>query len=183
MDNESTVTKTTAEQPAVAERTRSGCCYRPNVDIMEHGDELLVVADVPGASSDSIDVSSRTACWRFKPLCRRGECDGHTSLLREYDVGDYYRSFQVSEAIDAGKISAQYADGVLTLHLPKAEAAEAAEDRRRRQVTLPPGNNVPSPAGRGLGSRAFVVQPSRLRKAGETPAPQGRRGQMQKDTD
>jgi len=34
-------------------------------------------------------------------------------------VGDYYRSFQVSETIDAGKISAQYANGVLTLHLPK----------------------------------------------------------------
>ena len=56
MDNENTVAKTTAEQPAMAERTRSGCCYRPNVDILEHGDELLVLADVPGARSDTIDV-------------------------------------------------------------------------------------------------------------------------------
>ena len=37
-------------------------------------------------------------------------------------TGDYYRTFQVSEAIDAQKISADYADGVLTLHLPKAES-------------------------------------------------------------
>ena len=56
MDNENPVVKTTAEQPALAERTRSGRCYRPNVDILEQGDELLVVADVPGASSDTIDV-------------------------------------------------------------------------------------------------------------------------------
>jgi HSP20 family molecular chaperone IbpA len=47
-----------------------------------------------------------------------------TTLLQEYGVGDYYRSFRISEAIDAGKISAEYADGVLTLHLPKAEAVK-----------------------------------------------------------
>ena len=35
MDNETTVTKPAAEQAATAERTRSGCCYRPNVDILE----------------------------------------------------------------------------------------------------------------------------------------------------
>ncbi len=44
-------------RPAVAERTRSGCCYRPDVDILEQDDELLVLADVPGASSDAIDVN------------------------------------------------------------------------------------------------------------------------------
>ena len=56
MDTENTLTKTAAEETAVAERTRCGACYRPNVDIMEQNDELLVVADVPGARSDSIDV-------------------------------------------------------------------------------------------------------------------------------
>ena len=50
--------------------------------------------------------------------------DGQEYLLREYGVGDYYRTFQVSEAIDAAKISAHYADGVLTLRLPKAEAVK-----------------------------------------------------------
>ena len=122
MDNENTVTKTTAEQPALAERTRSGCCYRPNVDILEQNDELLVVADVPGASSDTIDVKFEDGTLEIQAAVAPRQCDDHSCLLREYEVGDYYRSFQVSETIDAGKISAQYADGVLTLHLPKSEA-------------------------------------------------------------
>ncbi len=122
MDNESTVAKTTAEQPTLAERTRSCRCYRPNVDILEQGDELLVRADVPGASSETIDVKFEDGTLEIQAAVEPRECDGQTCLLREYEVGDYYRSFQVSEAIDAGKISAQYADGVLTLHLPKAEA-------------------------------------------------------------
>jgi HSP20 family protein len=122
MDNETTVSKPTAEQPTMAERTRCGCCYRPNVDILEQNDELLVVADVPGAKSDSIDVNFEDGTLEIQATVAPRQGDGDEFLLREYDVGDYYRSFQVSEAIDASKISAQYADGVLTLRLPKAEA-------------------------------------------------------------
>ena len=71
MDTENPVVKTTAEQPAVAERTRCGCCYRPNVDILEQGDELLVVADVPGASSDTIDVKFEDGMLEIQRPCRR----------------------------------------------------------------------------------------------------------------
>jgi HSP20 family protein len=124
MDNEHTVTKPAAEQPAAVERTRSACCYRPNVDILEQNDELLVLADVPGAKSDSIDIKFEDGMLEIQAAVAPRHCGEHSCLLREYDVGDYYRSFQVSEAIDAGKISAQYADGVLTLHLPKAEAVK-----------------------------------------------------------
>ena len=126
MDNENTITKPTAEEAAAAERTRCGCCYRPNVDILEQGDELLVLADVPGAKSDSIDVNFEDGTLEIHAaVTPRHEDDGQEAfLLQEYGVGDYYRSFQVSEAIDAGKISAEYADGVLTLHLPKAEAVK-----------------------------------------------------------
>jgi HSP20 family protein len=123
MNNENTV-KPAAEQPALAERTRSGCCYRPNVDIVEQNDELLVMADVPGASSDSIDIRFEDGTLEIEAAVAPRPGDDDTCLLREYNVGDYYRSFQVSEAIDASKISAQYADGVLTLRLPKAEAVK-----------------------------------------------------------
>ena len=124
MDHENLATKPTAAETAAAERTRSGCCYRPDVDILEQGDELVVLANVPGAKSDTIDVKFEDGMLEIQAAVEPRECDGHTCLLHEYDVGDYYRSFQVSEAIDARKISAEYADGVLKLHLPKAEAVK-----------------------------------------------------------
>jgi HSP20 family protein len=121
MDHENTTAKNEAEQTSLAERTRSGCCFRPNVDILEQGDELLILADMPGVKGDAIDLNFEDGTLEIHaPVAPRGH-DGATSLLREYGVGDYYRSFQISEAVDASKISAQYADGVLTLHLPKAE--------------------------------------------------------------
>ena len=124
MDHENTITKPTAQETASAERTRSGCCYRPNVDILEQGDELLVLANMPGAKSDTIDVHFEDGTLEIHAAVTPRQNDGQTCLLREYGIGDYYRSFQVSEAIDAGKISAQYADGVLTLRLPKTEAVK-----------------------------------------------------------
>jgi len=124
MDSENTLTKATAGETATAERTRCGTCYRPNVDIMEQTDELLVVADVPGARGDSIDVKFENGTLEIYATVAPRQNEGQNYLLWEYGIGDYYRTFQVSEAIDAQKISADYADGVLTLHLPKAEAVK-----------------------------------------------------------
>jgi HSP20 family protein len=124
MNQEATLTKPAAEQNESAERTRSGRCYRPSVDILEQADELLVLADVPGAKGDAIEVKFEdgTLEIRAEVAPRQGDEQGY--LLREYGVGDFYRSFRISETIDASRISAEYADGVLTLHLPKSEAAK-----------------------------------------------------------
>ena len=124
MDNESNLGKPAAEQTATAERTRSGCCYRPNVDILERDDELVVLADMPGARSDTIDVKFEDGMLDIYAAVAPRQGDGEACLVHEYGVGDYYRSFQVSEDIDPAKIAAEYADGVLTLHLPKSEAAK-----------------------------------------------------------
>ena len=124
MESETTITKPTAGETAVAERTRCGCCYRPNVDILEEKDELLVLADVPGTRSDSIDVRFEDGMLEIRAAVEPRRDDGQGYLVQEYGVGDYFRTFQVSEAVNAAKISAQYADGVLTLHLPKVEAVK-----------------------------------------------------------
>jgi HSP20 family molecular chaperone IbpA len=122
MSTESVV-KNPSEAPAV-EHTRNGLCFRPNVDIQERDDELLVVADVPGAKSDSIDLHFEDGMLTIHAKVSPRQEHEHGYLLREYGVGDYYRTFRVSEAVDASKITAEYADGVLTLHLPKAEAVK-----------------------------------------------------------
>jgi HSP20 family protein len=44
--------------------------------------------------------------------------------LNEYEVGDFYRAFSIHESIDSGRISASCKNGVLTIHLPKAEKAK-----------------------------------------------------------
>jgi HSP20 family protein len=124
MNYETPTTKAASEGAAAAERTRCGCCYRPDVDILEQADELLVMANVPGAKSDAIDVNFEDGTLEIRAAVAPRHDDDRTCLLQEYGIGDYYRSFDVSEAIDAGKISAEYADGVLTLHLPKAEAVK-----------------------------------------------------------
>jgi HSP20 family protein len=123
MANENTITKTPAEQSTQAEHTRSGYYYRPNVDIVERPDELVVLADVPGASPDGIEVNFEdgTLTIHAKVAPRH---EGDEFLVREYGVGDFWRTFRVAETVDAGKIAAEYADGVLALHLPKAEAAK-----------------------------------------------------------
>jgi len=122
MATETTIEKreTQTTQP---ERVRAGRTYIPSVDIIEQPDKLLLLADVPGARRDDLDISYEGGLLTIHAkVTPRQEPRSATCLLREYGVGDFYRSFEVGEGIDANKIEAELHDGVLTLHLPKAQA-------------------------------------------------------------
>ncbi len=127
MASETTIEKAGKREGTTAqpERIRGGRVYSPNVDIVENENELLLVADVPGAKPDGVDINYEqgllTLHARVEP--RLQEEQGRF-LLSEYGIGDYYRSFQIGEGIDSSKIEAEMKDGVLTVHLPKAEAAK-----------------------------------------------------------
>lgn len=107
------------------EPTRGAPRYRPVVDILEVGDELRVVAEMPGTKAENIDINFEKGVLTIHGKVEQRQGDDVKYLLREYGVGDYYRAFEVSETIDAGRISADYSDGILTLHLPKVEKAKA----------------------------------------------------------
>lgn len=111
-----------ADEPlARAELTRSGQFYRPNVDIAEGADELVVYADMPGARSQEIDIDFKDGLLTIHGKVAGRQAEGTNYVLNEYGLGDFHRTFQVSEQIDAGRIHASFKDGVLTLHLPKLE--------------------------------------------------------------
>lgn len=107
-----------------AERTRTGQYYRPHVDILEKDDDLVLVADMPGVKNDAIDINFEDGVLTIEGSVEPRYGDKVNFLLCEYGIGDFYRTFRVSEQVDSNRIHAEYADGVLTIHLPKAEQAK-----------------------------------------------------------
>ena len=113
------------EQPADSARgesTRDVTTYVPRVDILEEADKIVLYADMPGVEKDQLDIH-----FEDRQLTIRGKVELRQNDMNfvdgEYGVGDFYRTFTIGEAIDAEKISAEIKNGVLTLHLPKAESA------------------------------------------------------------
>jgi HSP20 family protein len=117
------------------EQARQGQLYRPNVDLIEKADELLVLADLPGAKPEQIDIEFENGSLTLHAKVAERRSENATYLLREFGVGDFYRTFRVSEQIDPARISAEYRDGVLYLHLPKSEAAKP------RKIKVEPANS------------------------------------------
>jgi len=118
-------TEATLEKQADrTERTRAGRYFRPNVDILENADELVVLADMPGVKADAIDINFEDGELTIHGKVESRYPERADFLLYEYDIGDYYRTFRVSEQIDSTAIRAEHHDGVLTLHLPKVAAAK-----------------------------------------------------------
>jgi HSP20 family protein len=112
---------TTAED---TERTRDSRCFLPRADIYEVEDQIVIVADVPGANEDSIEVTLEKNILTLNAYVEPAFPEGHSLAFAEYEIGDYQRSFKLSNEIDREKIQATVKDGVLRLYLPKAGAAQ-----------------------------------------------------------
>ena len=122
--NHETIENGGASSAPVAELTRSAHCYRPTVDIVEDSHELRILADMPGVSGDGIDIDFEDGALTIQGRVPNRRGDNTKFLWEEYGIGDFFRVFQIGETIDASGISAEYADGVLTVHLPKVEAVK-----------------------------------------------------------
>ncbi|UCG11274.1 MAG: Hsp20/alpha crystallin family protein [Deltaproteobacteria bacterium] len=112
------------EAPADREQTRPGPVFMPAVDIFESGDVITLLADVPGVSSDRINIDVREDQLTITAEIDPQKSEEERYLLHEYETGMYQRAFSLSDRVDQSKISATMKDGVLRLDLPKAEKAK-----------------------------------------------------------
>lgn len=94
----------------------------PPVDIFETPDGLVVVADLPGVRQPGLDVrvEDDTLTIHGRPdVSTEG-----TERYREYALGEFFRQFELTEAVDQVGITANLQHGVLTVTLPKAAKAK-----------------------------------------------------------
>lgn len=112
--------KKEAEAPGQGELTRARCIYSPAVDIIERKDDILLLADVPGADDTAVDVTLEKNVLTIYAKIDPAMPDKHTLYLSEYGVGDYQRVFTLTDEVDREKIQATVKNGVLKILLPKA---------------------------------------------------------------
>lgn len=118
---EMTVKEKKALEEGAKESTRPGQVFVPAVDILENEEEIIILADMPGVTSKSVDIDLRESVLTIEGRISPVEGEKEVTVYREFDWGDYLRQFTLSDAIDQEKITAKMDQGVLRLTLPKAE--------------------------------------------------------------
>lgn len=96
----------------------------PAVDIYETGKELVLKAELPEVKREDVSVTVEN-----NTLTLSGERKMHAEVKQEHyhrqerAYGTFSRSFSLPATVDTAKISAEFKDGVLTVHLPFREEA------------------------------------------------------------
>ena len=124
MSNQSLEVQQKKEVASKSERTMPVRTYVPATDIYESEDALQVVMEVPGADRKNIDVKVENDELKIEARIDFGHYEGMEPLYTEYNVGHFARSFSLSHLIDQNSISANLADGLLTVTLKKVQQAQ-----------------------------------------------------------
>ena len=102
----------------------------PAVDIYENDQGLTLMADLPGVPKDRLNLGIDKGVITIEALAPVKE--GGTFGYREFGVTGFYRRFQLPDNLELDRISADMKDGVLTIQMPKTEAARP----RKIEVTV-----------------------------------------------
>jgi HSP20 family protein len=94
------------------------------LDVAETNDEYLVKASLPGIDPKDLEITYSSNMLTIKGEVKdEDEVKDRRYHLRERRFGSFTRSVSLPSTVDAEHIQASYADGVLSLHLPKLEEA------------------------------------------------------------
>ena len=99
--------------------------WSPALDVHDEKDNLVVQVELPGMKKDEIDISLHDGVLTVsgERKSERKQKEGETFRSERY-FGKFQRSLTLPTQVDGDKVQAAYKDGVLTVSLPKAEAAK-----------------------------------------------------------
>ena len=102
-----------------------------SLDVIQSTDEIIVKASIPGVKPDAIDLAVEDNVLTIRAE-RKPDVQDEKSvyLIRERPAGSFFRALRLPETVDTNKISSVYADGILTIVLPKAE------EKKKKQIKI-----------------------------------------------
>lgn len=105
------------------EETRASESYaKPSVNIIETENGLILLADLPGSTKESLDINVDKGVLTINaPVSRT--MPGR-AVYTEFEFAPYYRQFAIPDGLDQENTKADFANGLLTLNIPKSAAAK-----------------------------------------------------------
>lgn len=99
--------------------------WNPSVDIFETENELVLHADLPGVKMEDIDIQMENGTLALKGERKFEQNEQHKGFHRiERSYGSFVRYFSLPDTVDTEHVRAEFAQGVLTVTLPKKEVAK-----------------------------------------------------------
>jgi HSP20 family protein len=97
--------------------------FDPSIDVRASEDDIVFVCDVPGVKQDDLEVTLESRVLTIKGTRRFDGKDNEQVMLgRAY--GTFSRAFSLPDYLDDANLTAQLADGVLTVRIPKQAKAK-----------------------------------------------------------
>jgi len=105
--------------------------WRIPLDVADQGGDLIVIASIPGIDPADIKVNIDDGVLTIRAETPATEDNGEHAeteyLRRERRAGSFSRALQLPDTVDQENVTSEYANGVLTVTLPKSEATRARE--------------------------------------------------------
>lgn len=110
------------------DRSTVTSAWTPACDVFEDKESIKIVAELPGVKADDVKLSLENGVLTIRGE-KRQQAEEKTDRVHRYErtYGSFERTFALPGTVDPDKIDAAYADGVLTVVVPKAERARPRE--------------------------------------------------------
>jgi HSP20 family protein len=124
---------------------RTGGSFTPAVDIKENDKEIRLELELPGMRPEDVEITAENGVLtvRGEKQEERKEGEDNRYQVVERIYGTFLRTFQLPQGVDADQIKAEFNNGVLSLHIPKAalpqpkriEIGGSVDQRQQAAVT------------------------------------------------
>ncbi|MGZ3331677.1 MAG: Hsp20/alpha crystallin family protein [Gemmatimonadaceae bacterium] len=133
---------------------RDGSSFTPAVDIKENDNEIRLELELAGLKPEDVEISAENGVLsiRGEKHAERKEGDETRYQVVERTYGTFMRTFQLPQGVDEDQIKAEFENGVLTIHIPKAALPQpkriqiAAGTQPRQEAQVGSGNMTNQPS-------------------------------------
>ena len=143
---------------------REGGTFTPAVDIKENEQEIHLEVELPGLKPENVEVIAENGVLtiRGEKQSERKEGEDTRYQVIERTYGTFVRTFQLPQGVDEDQIKGDFANGVLTVSIPKAalpqpKRIQITGGRQKEQATVGSGSVSQQSPGKTSGKNSTTT--------------------------